>query len=364
MAGSEQVLDAMLECYPGSPVFALVDDPAAFDPGSYIARAEVRTSFIQRLPKATTAYRLYLPFMPFAVEQFDLDGFEVVVSNVKAVAHGALTGPGQLHVAYVNRPMRYAWDLYHQEVRDFGRRSRVKGPLARIILHYLRLWDREAMQRPDVLATNSRTVQALVWKYYRRDTEVIHPPVNVDSFSPSRDRADYFVSVARLVPYKRVDVVVRAFNELGLPLKVIGDGPLEDRLRALAKPNVEFLGWIPTIEVRRHLERARALVFAADEEFGIAPVEAQAAGAPVIAYGKGGATETVVEGETGILFPAQSPASLAEAVRAFVSGRYRFRVEAIRTNAERFSRQRFQERFSSFLDRSLESFVNGSGRSG
>ncbi len=351
-AGSERVLEHMLELQPESPVFTMVHAPKEFE-GTGIARHPVRTSILQRFPKATERYRMLLPVMPLLVEQFDLSDFDLVVSNVKAVCHGALTAPHQVHVAYVNRPMRYAWDSYHQELRVRGLDRGLKGALARPLYHYLRMWDHQAMQRPDVLAANSRYVQAMVRKYYGRDAEVIYPPVEVEEFSCTEDRDDYFVTVSRLVPYKRADVVVRAFNELGLPLKVIGSGPLEERFRAMARPNVEILGWVSREELRRLVQRARAMVFAAEEEFGIAPVEALAAGAPVIAYARGGVTETVVPFESGILFDEQTPQSLAEAVREVASGNHRFEPERLREQAERFAPARFEREMAGLLERSI-----------
>ena len=358
-AGSERVLESMLELFPANRVFTLLGKREAFAE-SPLHTADVETSFMQRLPGARTRYRSYLPLMPLAIEQFDLSDFDLVVSNVKAVSHGVITRPDQLHVAYVNRPMRYAWDLYHEELRAFRLTGGLRSALARVFLHYLRLWDQQAMRRPDVIAVNSRAVQRMVAKYHRRKAEVIHPPVDVGEFECDGQRDGYYVTLARLVPYKRVDLVVGAFNRLGLPLKVIGDGPMEGRIRATARPNVEFLGWIPRSQVRSHLQATRALVFAANEEFGIAPVEAQAAGAPVIAFAGGGATETVIHGETGILFPEQTVDSVVDAVRAFESGDYRFDPERLRENAERFSVDRFRERFSRLVDRSMESFTAAS----
>jgi glycosyltransferase involved in cell wall biosynthesis len=355
MAGSEAVLEAEVELFPGSPVFLLTLDPAAVK-GTEIGRHPVRTSFLDRFPGARTKFRFFLPLMPIAVEQFDLDGFDVVVSNTKAVAHGALTSPAQLHVAYFNRTMRYAWDLYQPELRDAGMATGSKSLIAKVAFHYLRMWDAQAMQRPDVIVANSEFVRRRIRKHYRREARVIHPPVNVDGFSWTAPKEDFYVVVSRLVPYKRVDLAVRAFSRMRLPLKVIGSGPSEKRLRGMAGPTVEFLGWRPGADVRDHVERARAFVLPGQEDFGIAQVEAQAAGTPVIAQAVGGALETVVPGETGVLFSDPTVDCLVEAVRRFESDGDRFEAERIRRNAERFGRKRFQEEFSELLERTWERF--------
>jgi glycosyltransferase involved in cell wall biosynthesis len=281
------------------------------------------------------------------------------VSNAKAVAHGVLTTPDQLHVAYFNRTMRYAWDLYHPELRDARLTRGLKGLGARLVLHYLRLWDGQAMQRPDVIVANSEFVRRRIRKHYRRDASVIHPPVDVDGFAWTSEKEDFYVVVSRLVPYKRVDLAVRAFTRMGLPLRVLGSGPGERQLRMVAGPTVEFLGWRPAAEVRDHMQRARAFVLPGQEDFGIAQVEAQAAGTPVIAQAVGGALETIVPGETGILFPDPTVDSLVEAIRRFESERGRFDAERIRQNAERFGRKRFQQEFVDLVERSWERFRTG-----
>ena len=351
-AGTEMVLEAMLEAFPTSPVNALVYVPADFR-DSPIRHASVRTSFMQRLPKAGSKYRSYLPLMPVAVEQFDVTEADVVISNVKAVAHGVLSTPDQFHLAYLNRTMRYAWDQYHQELKSFGVDRGVKGAIARAVYHYLRLWDFQAMQRPDVVVANSRYVARRVEKVYRRKPEVVYPPVEVEGIPLVEAKDERYVTVTRLVPYKRVDVVVRAFNELGAPIDVIGDGPLEAKLRAMARPNIRFHGWLPREELLLHVRRARAMVYTAEEEFGIAPVEAQAAGTPVIAYGGGALPETVLPGETGILFAEQSPRDLVNAVKEFESGAHPFAPERLREHAERFSAARFRSELSELIDRGL-----------
>jgi glycosyltransferase involved in cell wall biosynthesis len=251
--------------------------------------------------------------------------------------------------------MRYAWDLENVYL-DVAGASRVMGLFARLLLHYLRTWDVAAANRVDVFVANSKHVAGRIWKLYRRRARVIYPPVDVDRFIPRADREEFYVTVTRLVPYKRVDLIVRAFARLGRPLVVVGDGPELRRLRGIASGNVRLVGWQPDEVVRDYLERARAFVFAAEEDFGIGPVEAQAAGAPVIAYGRGGALESVVEGETGLFFYEQSAEAVAEAVLEFERRRGQFSLERIRANAERFRKERFQREFTALVEREWERF--------
>jgi len=354
--GAERVLDAILELHPGSPVFTLVYDRAGFA-GTELARHPVETSFVRRLPRATRRYRHYLPLMPIAVEQFDLGSFDVVISSTQAVVHGAITGPSQLHVAYVNRTMRYAWDLYHQDLKAFGVDRGLRGAAARIAYHYLRLWDYQAFHRPDVIVANSRYSARRIQKLYRRHAEVIYPPVDVGAWRIEEGPGNWYLAVSRLVPYKRMDIVVHAFSAMGLPLKVVGDGPLRERLQTEAGPNVEFMGWLQGKELHDCFSGAIALVTAADEDFGIAAVEAQASGRPVIGYGGCGLAETVKHGETGILFERPTVDSLLTSLKAYEAEEFRFDRERIRANAEQFDRSRFQRELAALLDESWNRLV-------
>jgi glycosyltransferase involved in cell wall biosynthesis len=357
-AGSERVLDAALELFPGAPVYTLVHDPAAVR-GTEIERHPIHTSYIQRLPWGRTRHRAYLPLMPLAVERLDLRGYDVVISSSHAVAKGVLTRADQLHIGYVHSPMRYAWDLQEQYLARLGR---IRGAVARAILHYLRIWDVAAANRVDVFVANSHYIAGRIRKAYRREAHVIYPPVEVDRFGVREKRDDYYVTVARFVPYKRVDVIVEAFTRLGLPLVVVGDGPDRSTVERRAGPNVRFVGRQTEAAVKEHIERAKAFVFAAEEDFGIAPVEAQAAGVPVIAYGRGGVTESVIPDETGLFFEAQTPDSLMEAVQRFELGAYRFDRARIRQNAERFSKARFQRRFRDLVHDEWHRFRSERGR--
>jgi glycosyltransferase involved in cell wall biosynthesis len=353
--GAERVLEQMLRALPQGDVFSLFDF-LPDDQRAFLGGRDVRTSFFQGLPLARSRYRYYLPLAPLAVEQFDLRGYDVVVSSSYLVAKGVLTTADQCHVAYVHSPVRYAWDLQSAYLEQHGMQRGLRGMLVRLVLHYLRLYDVASTNRVDALAANSHHVARRIWKTYRRRSTVIYPPVDTDAFTPVAAKEGYYVTVSRLVPYKRVDLIVEAFA--GMPdreLIVIGDGPDLDRVRKLAGPNVTVLGYQPFDVVRHYMQRARAFVFAAEEDFGIVPVEAQACGTPVIAYGRGGALETVVDGETGVFFAKQTPQSLAEAVERFDRLQPRLSAEQVRLHAERFSKERFAREFASFVERAQRS---------
>lgn len=358
--GSEKVLEAVLELFPGAPVYALVYDAERLQHTRF-AQHPVYTSFIQRLPGAVKKYQRYLPLMPLAVEQFDLSGYDLIFSSSHAVAKGVLARANQLHISYVHTPIRYAWDLYFQYLREANLTRGIKSLLARLILHYVRLWDATTASRVDVFVANSRYVARRIWRTYRRRAHVIYPPVEVNRFNPGRPREDFYLTLSRFVPYKRVDLIVSAFTRMKRPLVVIGDGPDFEKIKRLAGPNVQLMGYQPDEVVRDHMERCKAFVFAAEEDFGITPVEAQAAGAPVIAYGRGGVTETVVAGKTGLFFQKQSEESLIEAVDAFERDSHSFDPEIIRRHAERFSRERFQREISALIEQAWKKFVQKRG---
>lgn len=354
--GGEKVVEEIISLYPDAPLYSLIYQPENFQ-GTRIAEREVHTSFIQRLPWGKTKYRSYLPLMPVAIEQFDLGEYDIILSSCSFIAKGVLTRADQLHISYVHTPVRYAWDLYHDYLRESNLDRGARGILARAVLHYIRMWDLQAASRVDVFLANSYNVADRIRKTYRRDARVIYPPVDVDRFNPERPRDDFYFTVSRLVPYKRIDLIVSAFNRLGLPLVVIGNGPERSRIESLAGPNVHLLGHQPDDVVTDHMERCKAFVFAADEDFGIVPVEAQAAGAPVIAYGRGGALETVLHGKTGIHFPAQTEDSLIEAVKMVEQGEVVFQAEMIRENAMRFSSARFRQEYGTLVEQEWETFM-------
>jgi len=343
-------------------LFALIDDQS-HRPDNWLSGRRVRTSLIQRLPGGTRQIQLFLPLLPLAIEQLDLDGFPLVLSSSHLVAKGVLTAPDQLHVSYVHTPVRYAWDQMHPYLaRSSLARHPLTGPLVRWQLHQLRQWDVASSLRVDVLLANSRFTARRIRRCWRRQAHVLHPPVAVERFRWDRPRDDVYVSLCRLVPNKRVDLVVEAFRRTDLPLVVIGDGPERRRLEAMAGPRTRFLGRCDDREATGWLERCRAYVYAGLEDFGIAPVEAMAAGAPVIAYGAGGLLDSVrclasgASHPTGLLFPDQSAASLAAALESFEQGRLwrRLPADGQREWAERFAPQRFEARLLERLERCWE----------
>jgi glycosyltransferase involved in cell wall biosynthesis len=357
-AGSERVCEQMLLLYPEADLFSLVN----FLPeelSHFIQHREVHTSFLQRLPFANPHFRQYLPLMPLAIEQFDLSSYDLVLSSHHAVAKGIITRADQLHISYVHTPIRYAWDLQQDYLRSAKLKRGLRGTLVQLVLHYLRLWDVACANRVDHFVANSRFVAARIRKTYRRSASVIYPPVAVDRFRPDAQRDDFYLILSRFVPYKRVDLVVSAFTQLGLPLVVIGDGPDAALIKAQAGSTIQFLGHQPDAVVVDHMQRCKAFVFAAAEDFGIAAVEAQAAGAPVIAYGRGGVTETVVPGKTGLFFEEQTVESLVKTVRLFESAPALFNVDVLRQHAEQFAPERFQREFNHLIEQKWTKFQRG-----
>lgn len=348
VAGSEKVLEQFLLLFPHADLFVLVDFLAEHERRLLHGR-HPKTSFLQRMPMARRRFRDYLPLMPLAVRQFDLSEYQVIISNSHAFAKGVRTRAGQTHICYCHTPMRYAWDLEEEYLRAAGLDRGPKSWVVRGILRYLRRWDKGTAPGVDAFLTNSSYVAARIRKVYGRESEVVHPPVDVEYFCPGVEpREDRYVTVSRLVPYKRVDLLVKAFTAMpDKRLTVIGDGPQLEMCRGVAGPNVSFRGRVPSEEIRTALRRARAFVFAAEEDFGIAPVEAQACGTPVICYGRGGVQDSVIDGVTGVMFSEQTTESVRGAVERFEG--MSFDVTAIRSNAERFSVTRFQERLRAVL---------------
>lgn len=349
-AGSEKVVEEILKVFPQADLFALVDFLADEQRG-FLGGRQVRTSFIQRLPRAHTAFRNYLPLMPLAIEQFDLSAYDLVISSNHAVAKGVITGPGQVHISYVHTPIRYAWDLQHQYLRESGLEKGLKAWIARLSLHYLRLWDSRTAHGVDAFLANSKYVARRIRKTYGRGAEVVYPPVDVTRFTMRTAKEDFYLAASRMVPYKRMPMIVEAF--VAIPerqLVVIGDGPELERVKALAggASNITILGYQPTEVLADYMARARAFVFAAEEDFGITPVEAQACGTPVIAYGAGGVLETVMsyadsKKRTGLFFRNQTVDAVRDAVHKFEAAG-EFGPEICRANAERFSVKNFRQR--------------------
>jgi glycosyltransferase involved in cell wall biosynthesis len=350
-AGSEKVLEAMLAEYPQADVFTLIN----FLPekhGSVILPRVVRTSFMQKIPYVKHFYRYLLGVMPYAVEQYDLSNYDVVISNSHSVAKGVITGPDQLHISYCYTPMRYAWDLQTQYLAESGLLKGVSSLLARIILHRMRIWDMRTAPGVDHFIACSGYIARRIRKIYRRDSAVIYPNVAVEDFTiGTGPREDFYLTSSRMVPYKKIHLIVEAFAQMpDRKLVVIGEGPQFKRIKALATDNVTLLGYQPFPVLKSHLQRAKAFIFAAEEDFGIAPLEAQACGTPVLAFGRGGAVETVVDGETGLHFHEQSAAAIRNAVDTFEKWPRPFEPEKLRAHAERFSTEQFRRQFRDFVE--------------
>lgn len=359
--GAELCVEQFLSLYPQADLFSLVDFLPE-DQRGFLRGQPVRTSFIQKLPFAAKKYRSYLPLMPVAIEQFDLGAYDLVISTSSAVAKGVLTGPDQIHISYTFSPIRYGWDLQHVYLRESGLEKGLKSGIARAILHYIRLWDSRTPAGVDHFIAISEFIRRRIRKAYGRDSAVIYPPVAIDRFNPGGTKEEFYVTASRMVPYKRIPMIVEAFA--GMPdkrLVVIGDGPDMEAAKKAAGPNVEILGRQSDAVLLDHLQRAKAFIFAAEEDFGIAPLEAQACGTPVIAYGKGATLETILgndgDGQTGLFFPEQTAEALRAAVAHFEVRAPFIRVEDCRKNAERFSTERFREEITSFV----QATVRGSG---
>jgi glycosyltransferase involved in cell wall biosynthesis len=347
-AGSERVLEEILALYPQADVFAMVDFLPA-NQRAFLRQHRVTTSFIQHLPFARKRFRRYLPLMPFAVEQFDLSDYDLIISSSHAVAKGVISRPHQPHVSYVHSPMRWAWDLQ----ADYLGHGKWRSLPPRILMHYLRMWDTRTANGVDYFVANSDFIARRILKTYRRSAEVIHPPVDIEKFAVVANKEDFYVTLSRMVPYKRVDIVIDAFARMPRRrLIVIGDGPQFATLKARASANVRFLGRVSDESKRYYLEHAKAFVFAGEEDFGIALVEAQACGTPVVSFGRGGAAEIVVPGETGLLFDRQSPEALVAALDRFERMPSLDALQ-IGKNASRFGAARFRREFRALIDRAM-----------
>ncbi|MBI4093235.1 MAG: glycosyltransferase [Candidatus Kerfeldbacteria bacterium] len=338
--GAERVLAILQEIYPDAPTYTMIHNPQRANP--VFLKRDIRTSFLQRLPFGVRRYQWYLPWMPNAVERFDLSEYDLVISNSASFARGVLTLPRTLHIDYCHSPTRYLWGDTHRYVDElpYPRLLKVFIPF---ILTRIRQWDRLAADRVDVFFANSRNVQQRVQKYYRRDSIIMHPPVDTSDLNMAEKVGDYYLIGGRLVAYKRYDLAIRAFNRLGLRLKVFGSGPEEGRLRQLAKSNIEFLGRVNRAELMRLYRECLAFIQPQEEDFGITALEANASGRPVIAYAAGGALETVVPGKTGLFFDDAEWESLADTIIRWRPEE--FNSAAIRAHAEQFSVERFKQRF-------------------
>lgn len=359
MGGGEKVLINFKEIYEDAPIYTVAYSPSNLDEA--LKNIDVRTSLIQNFKNAKTNHQKYLPFMPVAWEKFDFNGYDVVLSSSSSCAKGIITAPSVMHVCYCHSPMRYAWEFYNEYMtRD--KMGRFKKLLIPYLMNYIRTWDAVSANRVDYFIANSKNVARRIWKHYRRESDVIHPPVRGSFFNISEKDEDYYLIVSRLVPYKRVDLAVEAFNEMGLPLVVIGAGSQMESLKAISKGNVKILGRLPDEVIREYYQNCRALIFPGEEDFGITPLEAQASGRPVIAYGKGGALETVREYETGLFFSEQTVTSLIGAVRSFE--RFSFDKAVIRSHALTFDESIFKAKIKDYVNERYEEFTENNKHMG
>lgn len=362
--GAEKCLEIFHQLYPHAHLYTLLYKPETVKDLGF-SENQVTASFLNNRRGIINKYRRYLPFFPFAIEQLDLSEAEVILSSSHCVAKGILTRSDQLHICYCHTPVRYAWDLTFPYLQEHNLHKGLKSTLARIVLHYLRLWDVSSANRVDHFIANSHYTAHRIWRTYKREATVIYPPVDTEKFTLQNERGDYFLFVSRLVPYKKAEMVIRTFIELGLPLKVVGDGPMMRECQQLATANIEILGELGSDQVVRLMSRARALVFAAEEDFGIVPVEAQACGTPVIAFGRGGVTETVIpadgtnwEKATGVFFYEQKEMDVQKAVEQFIKWESSFDRQVIRKNAERFSADRFRREMTDFINSKISMLVD------
>lgn len=360
-AGAERVVEQMINIYPQADLFCVVDFLPSKDRG-FLKNKKSTTTFIQNLPFARKKYRMYLPFMPIAIEQLDVTGYDLVISSSTCVAKGVITGPNQVHISYTHSPVRYAWDLTHQYLSESNLERGLKGWLAKIILHYIRLWDCRTSNGVDAFIANSKFIARRIEKVYGRKAEVIYPPVDIEAYKLCNEKDDYYLTASRMVPYKKVKLIVEAFNSMpDKKLVVIGDGPDFVKTKSIAGKNIIMMGYQPFEVLKNKMQHAKAFVFAAEEDFGITPVEAQACGTPVIAYGRGGALETVrgvrnSHEPTGVFFDRQDIDSICEAINFFEEHYEAYTPDNCRKNAEMFSVKKFREKLREYIEYTKEKF--------
>ena len=352
--GSELVVREILQ-HIDADLYALIDFESV-NPQSYLFQRQITTTFLQKFPLARNGVQKYLPLLPLAIEQLDLNGYDIILSSSHAVAKGVLANSHQLHICYCHTPMRYAWDLTFDYLNGDRRGRGIQGIVTRYILHRLREWDVVSANRVDYFIANSQHTAKRIWRCYRRPAKVIYPPVDLKKFDFQPEKEDFYLTISRLVSYKQICLIVRAFNRLQKPLVIIGEGPQLEEIRQLAQPHVKVLGWQPQEIVQKYITKAKAFVYGACEDFGIALVEAQACGTPVIAYGRGGALETVKDIRqhpkhgTGLFFDVQQPESLIEAVKTFEQLQTKIDPESCRLQALGFSPTIFQQSYLKYIE--------------
>lgn len=355
-AGAEKCVESFTNIWDDFEVYSLIDFLSDKDRELILKGKKANTSFVQNLPKAKDKYRNYLPLFPLAIEQFDLSEYDVILSSSHAVAKGVLIHSNQLHISYVHTPIRYAWDLYHQYLKESGLDKGLKGKLAKYFLHKIRMWDMSTINRVDHYIANSYYISRRIKKVYGKESRVIYPPVDVDKFELCEQKEGFYMTASRMVPYKKIDLIVEAFSKTDKKLVVIGTGPDMEKIKAKAGKNIELMGYQSDEVMINMMQKAKAFIFAAEEDFGITPVEAQACGTPVICLGKGGTKETVIDMVSGVHFMEQTVEALLEAVKKFENNIDSFEPKKIRENALRFSKERFEKEIKEFVEEKYEIF--------
>lgn len=348
IGGAEKVIYEIHKLFPQAPIYTSIFNPQK---AALFSGMDIRTSFIQKLPGAQNKHQWYLPLFPYAFEQFDLSAYDIVISSSHSCAKGIITKPGTLHICYCHSPMRYAWDNFHSYIQEYTK-SKFKARIASGLMHKIRLWDKVSADRVDSYIANSKHVQKRIKKYYRKPSTVIYPMLDTEAFQPTAKKKNYYIAVGRLIPYKKFDLIIEAFNDLNLPLTIVGTGVAEDDLKKKAKENITFTGHIPDFELKKLLREAKGLVFPQLEDFGIVPLEAMASGTPVIAFNGGGAQETVIHKETGLLFDEQNVYSLKAAINQFEETKWE--TKKIVAQAKKFDTQIFQQQFIKFVEQTWE----------
>ncbi len=361
MRGGEKIVENLCEMFPGCDIYTLLYHPGSVSP--VIETHKIYTSFVNQLPFKNTKYRYYLPLFPTAIEKFNIKPYDLIISSSHCVAKGIIPSPDTLHISYIHTPMRYVWDMYHDYFEKDNTNLLIRN-LIPFFANYLRMWDVASANRVDWFIANSQHVANRIKKYYGRESTIIHPPVETDLFSVNEKNDNYYLIVSALVPYKRIDLAIQAFNEMKKPLLIVGEGPSLKRLQSLAGPTIQFIKWQPLTKLSKYYEGCKALIFPGEEDFGIAPVEAQLCGKPVIALGKGGALETIIGFDdhnekkcTGIFFYDQNVESLIHAVSKFEN--LEWDTSFIHSNAKKFSKDRFKSEMMAFIEGKMEQFLKG-----